>query len=364
MNVGVPKEKRAYEFRVGLPPAGVDLFVKYGHTVYIESHAGEGAGFTDEDYSLAGATILYSSEELYHRSDLLLRFTQPLAEEVELLRPGQALLGFLHLSALHRPLLDQLEEKAITAISYELVEEAGGYRPILAPLSELGGRMTLQIAASLLQNNNGGRGILLGGVAGVPPAEVVILGAGVAGSTAAAAFSSVGAHVNVLDRDLRKLQRLQTGIPASLNTLRSTPENIRRTSAFADVLIGAVLIPGAPAPVILTRDMIAGMRTHSVFIDLSIDQGGCSETSRPTTHQDPTYIQEGVIHYCVPTMSGVLGRTATHALFNGAYPYLQAIAKFGFADALRANQALLHGLTLHKGIRQDHSSISSGGHTA
>jgi len=364
MNVGVPKEKRDFEFRVGLPPAGVDLFVKSGHTVYIETHAGEGAGFSDEDYSLAGAIILYTAEELYGRSDLLLRFTQPLAEEIDLLRSGQALLGFLHLSALQKPLLKKLEEKEISAISYELVEEAGGYRPILAPLSELGGRMTLQIAASLLQNDQGGRGILLGGVAGVPPAEVVILGAGVAGSTAASAFSSVGAHVNILDRDLRKLQLLQTTIPATLNTLRSTPDNIRKVSAFADVLIGAVLIPGEPAPVILTRDMVAGMKKHAVFIDLSIDQGGCSETSRPTTHHDPTYVREGVIHYCVPTMSGVLGRTATYALFNGAYPYLQAIAIFGFEEALQANKALFHGLTLRNGIRLDHSSISPGGHNA
>jgi len=349
MNIGVPREIRPYEFRVGLPPAGVDLFVKSGHTVYIEAHAGEGAGFEDDDYALAGAQIVYSVDELYGRSDLLLRFTQPLPEEIDLLQPGQSLLGFLHLSAMRPTTVQTLLKKGITTISYELVEEAGGYRPILSPLSELGGRMTLQIAASLLQNNHGGSGILLGGVAGVPPAEVVILGAGVAGGTAASVFSAIGAHVTVLDRDIRRLQQLQNTISAPLSTLRSTAYNIRRACNYANVVIGAVLIPGEPAPVILTRDMIAGMKNAAVFIDLSIDQGGCSETSRPTTHQDPTFIQEGVIHYCVPTMTGVLGRTATYALFNGAYPYHQAIAKYGLEEALEANSALNHGLTIHKG---------------
>jgi len=352
MNVGVPKENRPFEYRVGLPPAGVDLFVKAGHTVYIESGAGKGAGFQDEDYALAGGQMIYSTEELYGRSDMLLRFTQPQPDDIEYLQEGQAVLGFLHLAALRPPLLAELKRKRITAISYELVEEAEGYRPILAPLSELGGRMTLQVAGALLQNNFGGRGILLGGVAGVPPAEVVILGAGIAGGTAAAAFSSVGAHVTILDVSLRSLQRVQQSIKAPLSTLRATEENITRACTYADVLIGAVMIPGEPAPVVLTRAMIAAMKPGSVFLDLSIDQGGCSETSRPTTHQDPTFVQEGVIHYCVPTMTGVLGRTATYALFNGAFPYLQAIASFSLEDALTANQALARGLSIRDGKLQ------------
>jgi len=355
MNVGVPKENRPFEFRVGLPPAGVDLFVKAGHTLYIESGAGQGAGFIDEDYALAGGHIIYTPEELYGRTDMILRFTQPLLNDIELLKEGQAVLGFLHLAALRPALLAELQKKALTAISYELVEETAGYRPILAPLSELGGRMTLQVAGALLQNNYGGQGILLGGVAGVPPAEVVILGAGVAGRTAAAAFASVGAHVTLLDVNMRSLQRAQEAIPAPISTMRSTGQNIASSCAYADVLIGAVMIPGEPTPVLLTRDMMQSMKAGAVFIDLSIDQGGCSETSRPTTHQDPTYLQEGVIHYCVPTMTGVLGRTATYALFNGAFPYLHAIAQYSLEDALKANKALARGLTIHHGELQPRS---------
>lgn len=344
MNVGVPKERRPFEYRVGLPPAGVELFSKHGHTVYVESGAGDGAGFADRDYEKSGAKIVYSQEEVFGRADLVLKFARPLMEEMAFMPEGQVVAGFLHLAAARQEKVDLLLENKITTIAYEQVEEADGAKPILAPLSQIGGRMVVQVAARLLQNDHGGRGILLGGVAGVPSAEVVIIGAGVVGRTAAMTFSAMGAQVTVLDVDLQRLQRFQAQQPCPCVTLLSTPYNIRRACSFADVLVGAVLVPGERTPVVVTREMVAGMRSRAVIVDLSIDQGGCVETSRPTHHGSPTFIEEGVIHYCVPNVSGVLGRTASHALFYGAYPYLEAIADQGLERVLEELPALERGV--------------------
>jgi len=355
MNVGVPKERRPFEYRVGLPPAGAAMFARHGHRVYVESGAGEGAGFVDDDYTRAGATIVYSPEEVFGRADLVLKFARPLAEELTLLRDGVAVAGFLHLAAARQDKIDVLLAKGVTALAYEQIEEPDGTHPVLAPLSQIGGRMVVQTAAQLLQNNLGGRGILLGGVAGVPPAEVVILGAGVVGSTAAAGFTAAGAHVTVLDVNLAKLQMLQGRMAAPVVMLLSTPHNLARATAYADIVVGAVLIPGERAPILLTRQMVRGMRPRSLIIDMSIDQGGCVETSRPTNHSSPTYVEEGVIHYCVPNMSGVLGRTATHALYAGAYFYLEAIARQGLEAALASSPALERGLNTYQGrIRRLH----------
>ncbi len=351
MNVGVPKERRPFEFRVGLPPAGVELFTKHGHTVFVETQAGEGAGFTDTDYESAGASIVYTQEEVFGRANLVLKFTRPLIDELSMMSSGQCIAGFLHLAAARQDKIDQLLNQKITSIAYEQVEDEDSFRPILAPLSQIGGQMAVQVAARLLQTDHGGRGILLGGVAGVPPAEVVIIGAGTVGSTAADAFTGAGAQVTLLDINLRRLQEIQQREVYPVVTMLSTPFNLRKICSYADVVIGAVLSPGQRAPQVFTRKMIATMKPRSVFIDISIDQGGCSETSRPTNHGSPTFVEEGVIHYCVPNMSGVLGRTATHALFIGAYPYFEAIAKAGIEEAINTIPTLKRGVNTQGGER-------------
>src|SRR3990170_705855 len=349
MNLGVPKERRPYEYRVGLPPVGVGLFVRHNHTVYVEREAGSAAGFSDEDYARAGAKVVYSEEEVLGRADLVLKFARPLQEELLLMREDQVVAGFLHLAAARQDKFELLRKNKITAIAYEQVVEDDGRRPILAPLSQIGGRMVAQVAARLMQIDHGGRGILLGGVAGVPPAEVVIIGAGVVGETAATTFAALGAHVTVLDVNMRRLDALQRLLQYRLATMLSTEYNLSRASSYADVLVGAVLVPDGRAPIVVTREMVAGMKPRSVIIDMSIDQGGCVETSRPTNHGSPTYIEEGVIHYCVPNMSSVLGRTASNALFYGAYPYLEAIAELGVEGAIAQLAALERGVSTLKG---------------
>ncbi len=349
MHIGIPKERRPFEFRVGLPPAGVDLFSKHDHTVYVEAGAGSGAGFTDDDYAHSGAQIVYSQEEAFGRADLVFKFTRPMLSEIELMRDGTALAGFLHLAAARQDKIDLLLKKKITSIAYEQVEEEDQRRPILAPLSQIGGRMVVQVAARLMQNDHGGRGILLGGLPGIPPAEVVILGAGSVGSTAAEVFARLGAHVTLLDSNIRRLQEQHERTHHAVVTMLSTPFNIARACQYADVLIGAILVPGRRAPIVVTREMVRSMKSRALIIDMSIDQGGCVETSRPTNHGSPTYEEEGVIHYCVPNMSGVLGRTATYALFLGAYPYLESIARDGIEGALKEQGGLECGLATRKG---------------
>ena len=364
MNVSVPKERRPFEYRTGLPPAGVGMFTKHGHTVYVEKDAGEGAGFSDQDYANRGAQIVYSCEEVFGRGDLILKFTRPMYEELEMMRPGQTIAGFLHFAATRQDKIDLLQSKTITSIAYEQIEESNGFKPILAPLSQIGGRMVVQIAARLLQNDHGGRGILLGGVTGVPPAEVVIVGAGMVGMTAASTFSGVGAHVILLDTDLRRLQQIQTTEHAPYTTMLSTPYNLERVVRYADVLIGAVLVPGRRAPIVVSQEMVAMMKPRSVIIDVSIDQGGCIETSRPTNHGSPTYVEAGVTHYCVPNISGVLGRTASNALFNSVYPYLEIIARDGLENAIENYADIKRGIVTKGGkilnlIRLDGTSRSA-----
>jgi alanine dehydrogenase len=361
MNIGVPRETRPFEFRVGLPPAGVRLFSEHGHSVFVESCAGIGAGFEDPDYQSAGAQIVYSREEAFGRADLILKFSRPTKPELDLLPAEKVLAGFLHLTAARQEKLEIIRAKQLTTLAYEQIEDETGYRPVLAPLSQIGGRMAVEIAARLLQNDHGGRGILLGGVAGVPAAEVVILGAGNVGKTAAAAFSQAGAQVTVLDIDLSRLQKLHDNLPFPVVTLLSTPSNIRRSCLYADVILGAVMVPGDKTPILVNRETVSKMKSRSVILDLSIDQGGCFETSRPTNHGSPTYIEEGVIHYCVPNMSGVLGRTATHALFTGAYPFFEELARHGIEETLISNPALERGLNTFKGEVRNFRSFGSLG---
>ncbi len=349
MNVCIPKERRDSEYRVGLTPAGVRLLVRAGHTCYVEHEAGIGSGFSDYDYQQAGGSICYSGEEVYGRADLLIKVARPTIEEFEWIREDSVIMGFLHMAAARSDKVDLLTTKRISAIGYEIIQDDDGNLPVLTPMSQLGGRMVPQVAAKLAQNNFGGKGILLGGVPGVPPAEVIIIGGGNAGAAAARTFLGIGASVYVLDPNLDRLRELDHRFQGKVVTMVSHSFNIEKVCKFADVLVGAVLVPGARTPIVVTREMIQSMRSRSIIIDLSIDQGGCIETSRPTTHSNPTYLEEGVIHYCVPNMTGVLGRTATHVMNNASWPFIRLIAQSGLEKAIEQNPALQRGLYTHQG---------------
>lgn len=348
MNIGVPKERRPFEYRVGMTPQAIEELTKHGHNCYIEHQAGLGAGFTDQDYEQAGARIAYSSQEVFGRADLLLKVSRPLQEELEWIRPETVLAGLLHLTSARQDKVEVLLKNKITAIAYEQIQLPDGSLPVLRPMSQIGGRMAAQIAATLLQNNHGGKGILLGGIAGVPPAEIVIIGAGVVGRYATRAFLGMGAHVAVLDTNIQALQRIHEEFP-SVATMISTPRNIARACAYADVVVGAVLVPGERTPIVVNTGMVRSMKPRAVIMDISIDQGGCVETSRPTTHEHPTFIKEGVIHYCVPNIPGVVARTATYALTNAALPYILEIANRGIDKAMMDDPALEKAVNTHKG---------------
>ncbi len=349
MNIGIPKERRPFEFRVGLSPAGVEMLAQqYGHIVYVEHEAGLGAGFSDHEYEKVGGKIVYSPHEVFGRADLLLKIARPMQDEIEMLNDGAILMGLLHLASTRQDRIDALLKNKITSIAYEEIRQPDGNMPVLRSLSQIGGVMTAQIAARLMQSNFGGKGILLGGVAGVPPAEVVIIGAGTAGTCAAKAFLGFGAHVTVLDKSIEPLQRIQDHFPTVV-TMISTPRNIERVCAYADVVIGAILIPGERSPLVLTRENIKAMKTRSLFIDLSIDQGGCAETSRPTSHDQPTYTEEGVIHFCVPNVPSGVARTATHAFVNAAMPFIREVANLGIEKAME-DPALDVAVETHQGI--------------
>ena len=348
MNIGIPKERRPFELRVGLSPAGVEILTQQGHQVYVEHEAGVGAGFDDREFETAGARLVYSPEEAFARADLLLKVARPLQEELDWLRPNTAITGLLHLASARQDKVKVLLEKKITSIAYEQIETADGSRPVLRPFSQIGGKIAVSVAARLLQNNWGGKGILLGGIPGVPPAEVVILGGGVVGTYATEAFLGLGAHVTVIDKDVNALQEVYNRFP-NVVTMISTKRNIEKTTSYADVIVGAVLVSGERTPVLITREMMRAMKPRSVFIDVSIDQGGCAETSRPTMHDQPTYIEEGVIHYCVPNMPGVVARTATHAFVNAAMPYIVQIANEGVGAAITNNPALQKAVNTHNG---------------
>lgn len=348
MNIGIPKERRPYEYRVGMSPAGVEILSQLGHKVYVEHDAGVGAGFSDQEYEKAGARLAYSPDEVFGRADLLLKVARPMKEELEWLQPGCVVAGLLHLASAQQDKVDILLQKEITAVSYEQIQLADGTLPVLRPFSQIGGMMAAQTAARLLQNNWGGKGILIGGVPGVPPAEVVILGAGVVGRNAARGFLGLGAHVTMIDININALQRVADHF-SGVATMVSTKRNIERATAYADVVVGAVLKPGERAPILVTREMVQAMKPRSVIIDVSIDEGGCVETSRPTTHDHPTYEEEGVLHYCVPNMPGVVARTATHAFVNAAVPFIVEMADKGIEQAMRDNAALEAAVVTHAG---------------
>jgi alanine dehydrogenase len=349
MNIAIPRDRQPEERRVALTPRGVRQLVEAGHRVYVEESAGAGCHFPDAEYLAAGATVVFDEDEPYQRSDLVVRVGAPRGADLSRLKDGQTLLGFLHLAAAPTETLRTLLDRRITAIGYEVIEDADGRLPVLTAMSEIAGPLSVQVAAHLLESSHGGRGVLLGGAPGIPPAVVVILGAGTVGSTAARTALGLGAQVILLDADVDRLRRVQDTLGGRVTTLVADPPNVERAVGFADALIGAVLIHGRRAPVMVSRAMIGRMKPGSVLVDLSIDQGGCVESSRPTTLASPTFVSDGVIHYCVPNMTSAVARTAAQALHNAAFPLIRAIADRGVDEALRELPTLARGVYTHGG---------------
>jgi len=345
MVIGVPKEIKQEENRLAIVPGGVETLVNRGHHVFIEREAGLRSGFSDEEYIKAGAQMLEEHGDVFAQADLVLKVKEPLPEEYEYLLPGQIVFTYLHLAA-SEELTRNLMSKEIVGIAYETVQTEDGFLPLLSPMSEIAGRMAPHEGAKYLEEMYGGRGILLGGVAGVPPGNVVILGAGTVGYNAARIALGMGASVTILDINPLRLRMLDQVFHGRITTMIADSYNIRMAVNYADLLIGAVLIPGARAPVLITREMLKAMRRGAVFIDVSIDQGGCSETSHPTTHSAPIYDVEGIIHYAVTNMPGAVPRTSTRALTLNTLPYVLEIADLGWKGAAKKNAALAKGINL------------------
>ena len=356
MLIGVPKEVKTHEYRVGLIPGNVRELVHHGHQVVVEAGAGTGIGFDDEVYAAAGAGILQGAAEVFAEAELIVKVKEPQPQEVALLRRDQLLFTYLHLAA-DKPLAQGLIRSGVVAIAYETVTDGRGGLPLLAPMSEVAGRMAVQVGAHCLEKEQGGIGVLLGGVPGVPAAKVVILGGGVAGTNAARMAMGMEAYVTVIDKSLPRLYELDLQFGAQLHTLFSTMENIEREVDAADLVIGAVLVPGGAAPRLVSRELVRAMRPGSVIVDISIDQGGCFETSRPTTHAEPTYEVDGIIHYCVTNMPGAVARTSTFALNNATLPFSLALANKGWRKALVDDAHLRAGLNIAAG-KVTHAAVA------
>lgn len=348
MRIGVPREIKSNEYRVGMNPAGVREAVARGHEVIIETGAGVASGFTDERYRSAGATIVDTASEVFGSADMVVKVKEPQPHECRMLRPEQILFTYLHLAP-DREQTRLLLESGCTAIAYETITGDRGRLPLLSPMSEVAGRMAAHVGAHCLEKAQRGSGVLMGGVPGVPPAAVVVLGGGVVGINAARVALGMGAHVTILDRSLARLAEIDTQFGPALKTVYATSESVEAHVLAADLVIGAVLIPGAAAPRLVTREMLSSMRPGSVLVDVSIDQGGCFETSRPTTHADPTYVVDGVVHYCVANMPGGVARTSTLALTNATLPYVLRIASDGWRKALADDPHFRNGLNVANG---------------
>lgn len=348
MLIGVPKEIKNFEFRVGLTPSSVRELVANGHEVIIEKNAGEKIGFVDSTYTQVGARIVDTAKEVFDKADMIIKVKEPQPQECKMLREGQILFTYLHLA----PDPEQarlLQESGCVAIAYETVTSQSGRLPLLSPMSEVAGRMSIQAGANSLEIKNGGRGMLLGGVPGVTPAKVVVIGGGVVGTNAVRVAVGMGAHVVVIDRSIERLYQLDMQFGSTIHTAYSTTDTIEEHVLEADLVIGAVLIPGASAPRLVTKEMLGRMKDGSVIVDVSIDQGGSFETSKPTTHAEPTYVVNGVVHYCVANMPGAVPRTSTLALNNATLPYAISIANLGYKEAMRRNYHLLNGLNVCHG---------------
>jgi alanine dehydrogenase len=349
MRIGVPKEIKVHEYRVGLTPQSVAELCGVGHQVLLETGAGAGSGFSDAEYQAAGAQIAADAAQVFAQTRLLIKVKEPQAQERAMLTDEHCLFTYLHLAP-DRPQTEDLLASGATCIAYETVTDRHGGLPLLAPMSQVAGRMAIQAGAHCLEKAQGGRGVLLGGVPGVAAGKVVILGAGVVGSHALAMAVGLGAHVCVLDRNIETLRKLDARYGNSITTLYSTRASLREQVLGADLVIGAVLIPGAAAPRLITTEMVSQMLPGSVLVDVAIDQGGCAETSRPTTHAEPTYLVDEVVHYCVANMPGAVARTSTQALNNSTLPFIIALAEKGPRRAMEEDPHLLNGLNLAKGI--------------
>ena len=346
MIIGVPKEIKEQERRIALVPSAAELLTKRGQTVLVEKNAGIGSGYPDEEYRKAGAEIVALAKDVFARADMIVKVKEPLPAEFPLLRKGQILFTYLHLAA-NKPLTDALLESSVTGVAYETIQ-VGNRLPLLEPMSEIAGRMSVVMGAYFLAKHNGGSGVLLGGVPGVLPGRVVVIGGGTAGVNAARMATGLGADVTILEVDLERMRFLDITM-GSAHTLYSSESHLRELMPNVDLLIGAVLVPGAKAPRLITRAMLKAMKAGSVLVDIAIDQGGCAETSRPTTHLQPTYVEEGVTHYCVANMPAAYARTATQALTNITYGYVELLADLGLDEACKKQPALIGGINTRNG---------------
>ena len=348
MIIGVPKEIKDKEYRVPLTPGGAESLIHAGHQVLVQSGAGIGSGFSDEQYREGGAQIAQTSEAVFSSAEMIVKVKEPLPEEYHFMRPGLLLFTYLHLAA-NEELSSVLVDQGVNAIAYETVQLANGSLPLLTPMSEIAGRMAVQIGAHYLEETEGGRGILLGGVPGVRPGSVVILGGGTVGTNAAQVALGLGARVTLIDINLDRLRYLDQVMHGNFGTIASNRRNIAEAVRRAELLVGAVLLPGAKAPVLVSQEMIASMAPGSVAIDVAVDQGGCIETIHPTCHSNPTYTVDGVIHYAVPNIPGAVPRTSTYALSNATLPYITKLANAGFVEAIRQDAALSKGVNTSAG---------------
>lgn len=348
MIVGLPKEIKDNEYRVGLTPAGVRALSDAGHIVVVEKNAGGGSGFDDDLYRRAGAQTIESADDVWAQSDMIVKVKEPIAPEYHRMREGQLLFTYLHLAP-DKKLTDELLKRKVTGIAYETITDRRGGLPLLTPMSEVAGRMAIQVGAHYLEKMSGGAGILLGGVPGVPAARVVIIGGGVVGTNAAKIAVGMGAHVTIIDNNLDRLRELDDIFLSKISTLASSAYMIHDAISQADLIIGAVLVPGAAAPKLVTRSMLKDVPNGAVIVDVAVDQGGCIETTHPTTHSDPTYYVEGVLHYCVANMPGAVPRTSTFALTNATLPYALKLANKGFLEAISSDVMLKAGVNTYAG---------------
>jgi alanine dehydrogenase len=348
MKIGLPKEIKDNEYRVGLTPAGVNALVNAGHEVFVQKTAGEGSGFADDQYQKAGGKMLDTADEIWATGDMIVKVKEPVAPEYPRMRENQLLFTYLHLAP-ELELTRQMLDKKVTGVAYETITDRQGRLPLLTPMSEVAGRMSVQVGATFLEKMNGGRGILLGGVPGVPAANVVIIGGGIVGTEAAKMAVGLGAKVTIIDRNLDRLRQLDDIFLSKVQTLASSRYAIEEAISHADLVIGAVLVVGAAAPKLVTRDMLKVIPQGAVLVDVAVDQGGCFETTHATTHSNPTYYEEGVLHYCVANMPGAVPRTSTFALTNATLPYALDLANKGFEKAIKEDKGLQEGVNTYAG---------------
>ena len=349
MIIGVPREVKPDEYRIAMLPVGAQLLVQDGHAVLVEKDAGLGSGFSNEDYLSVGAKVVDSPDDLFQRSEMIVKVKEPQPEEIGRLRPNQVVFCYFHFAS-SRELTQQCLQSGISAVAYETLADHDGRLPLLTPMSEVAGKLSIQEGAKCLEKPMMGRGILLGGVPGVAPANVLILGGGVVGSNAAIVASGMGANVTIMDINLDRLRQLDETMPSNVTTIFCEPHAIERYAILADLVVGSILIPGALAPKLISRELVSKMKKGSAIVDVCIDQGGCSETSKPTTHGDPVYVVDGVVHYCVTNMPGAVGRTSSHALCNATLAYCRELANLGLDGFLKKGDGRSAALNMRKGI--------------